>query len=61
MQSCVDKIVQEHSIDTTTYHLICKSSVRKLLIIVISTASLQGRFFELPSKVKKKKNVFEAV
>ena len=27
MQSCVAKIVQEYCIDTTTSHLICKSSV----------------------------------
>ena len=31
MQSCVAKIVQEHSIDTTTSHLICKSSVSTLV------------------------------
>ena len=31
MQSCVAKIVQEHSIDTTTSYLICKSSVSTLV------------------------------
>ena len=34
MQSCVAKIVQEHSIDTTTSYLICKSSVSTLVCLL---------------------------
>ena len=34
MQSCVAKIVQERSIDTTTSHLICKSSVSTLVCLL---------------------------